>query len=256
MAEIAADPTAYWVGGGDYIEAISPIDVRRFDFRNLAEWLLEGKPEEIAANLSGLATTQLFRFVDIVEPIKDKCLGLIEGNHENTIMRRYNLNIHTSMVNMLDVEDLTDECLLRLRLKRAKTNSTRTVFVYMQHGWGAGRTASAEVLHLTRLRDEWEIADVVLRGHSHCFHILPPKPVLVQPAGGEFYTHDYERYRWAANWGCWKYSHLPGASTYESRASYPARAMCTCKVEIRPFKFDSRNGMPHRAHIEVRQVTL
>jgi len=42
IQEIAQDPKAYIVLGGDIIDAIKPQDTRRFDFEALPDWIVEG----------------------------------------------------------------------------------------------------------------------------------------------------------------------------------------------------------------------
>ena len=83
IEHIKNTPLSAWVGGGDYCDCITPQDVKRFDFRALPDWLFKGQATNIQDMLSDIALQQRQRFVEMVDPIKDKCLGLVEGNHED-----------------------------------------------------------------------------------------------------------------------------------------------------------------------------
>ena len=73
VQRIAADDRALWVGMGDYCDFVNMSDPR-FTTESLAPWVK-------MSHLGDLAQSQMERFVEIVEPIAGKCLGLIEGNH-------------------------------------------------------------------------------------------------------------------------------------------------------------------------------
>ena len=263
VSEIASKRNAYWIGGGDYLDAIKPSDAKRFDMDTLPDWMLEGEAETIRKRLNDVLTQQKERCKDILLPIKNKCLGLIEGNHEFSIRKYHNENVHNELCNKLETEDLTDEALIRINFKhkikgKSSTNTiSRVVILYICHGHGGGRTAGAEPNHLSRMLLEWEIADICFRGHSHTFQILPPKPVLEIPKSGQIPDECTCRYRWAANWGCWTLQHAVGPSTYASRACYPARPMLTCKAVIKPFYRKHTGNKEYQTPLtEIRSITL
>ena len=56
--------------GGDVCNAIKPSDIRRFDFSDMAEWLLTGGAAAIKDNLSNMTTQEVKRAVEILGPIK------------------------------------------------------------------------------------------------------------------------------------------------------------------------------------------
>jgi len=252
VKEIAENRNAYWVGGGDYLEAIKPGDVKRFDLDVIPDWMLCGEAHTIRKQLNDMVGQQRERLLSILKPIGPKCLGLIEGNHEYSIRKYHNEDHLEGMCNKLNCENLSDEAVIRLRFKRGE--SSRTVLMYIWHGHGGGRTYGAEPNHLGRLISSWSDMDIVFRGHSHTCCILPPSPVLSVPRSGALPKELTQKYHHAANWGCWKYSHMSGPSTYESRAGYPARPMITCKAMISPWRHSSH--ITEQVRIEIRQITL
>jgi hypothetical protein len=259
VKKIYQDPNAYWFSGGDLLEAIAPHD-KRFDFSILPKWMLENDAEDTAEALNDIIRQQKQRICAILQPIKNKCLGLLEGNHEYAIRKNSNRNIHKEICEELECVNLTDETMMRLRFRRLK-GYVVVVVVYARHGYGSGRTDGAEPLKLGRMLAEWEDADICFSGNTHTFHIMPPKPVLSIPRSGRLPDELYQRYRWAANWGCWQYSHSVGPSTYPSRQCFPARAMLTTKAVIQPFhkEYRQKNGKTTEIPsplIEVRAITL
>ena len=78
------------MGGGDYCDAVILGDAKRFDVDTLPNWMLSGDPKTIRRRIKDILAAQRRRFLRLVDPIKDKCIGLIEGNHEYTIMKYHN----------------------------------------------------------------------------------------------------------------------------------------------------------------------
>ena len=170
---------------------------------------------------------------ELLSPIKDKCIGMIEGNHEYSISHYHNRNISTDLADRMNAPELTDCAFIRLKFRRNNRASV-AVRLFICHGHGGGRSAGAEPTHLNRLAQERD-CEIIFRGHSHIFHIMPPIPRLTIPATGPMPEHVLTHDVRAANWGAWVLSYANGPSTYDSRANYPVRPMCTVVAEIKPF---------------------
>jgi len=65
----------YWIGMGDYVDCITTRDPRFNPFEIAQEFGVR--------DLANLPMAQANEFMKLIEPIKDKCLGLISGNHED-----------------------------------------------------------------------------------------------------------------------------------------------------------------------------
>jgi len=252
--------------GGDQLNAINPADVRRFDFNELADWFLVPTPKEIAeavtsqevasiirAKLSNMVNQEVEHAAEIFDPVKHFVLGALTGNHEKSMRTKQNVDVHSAFCSRLGVANLTDEAIIRLQMVRLN-KSTTTVKIYLRHGYGAGRTPGAEPNKLARMLAEWEEVDVCLSGHSHTFNIAPPKAVACIPSKGRLPERMFYRYRFAANPGCWLYSHLEGDGSYESAKCYEAKPMMTVKAVIWPF-WDS-GGRTGRPKIELREYPI
>ena len=240
---IEKQPNAYWIGGGDYCSCITPSDLKRFDFNGLADWLFVGSALDIKEALADISKQERGRFCEIVKPIANRCLGLIEGNHEQKFMQHNNNGHHYLMCDQLGVDNLTDCAFLRLRADKGKGGDSRVITIFIMHGFGGGRTAGAEPNHLARLGTFAE-ADIILRGHSHTFHIAPPEPRLYIPTKGRLPAECLERTVRKANWGCWLKSYAAGPSTYDSRAGYPPRPLVTLEITIKPHHGENNKHKP------------
>ncbi len=107
--EIKNTPNAYWLGVGDYAEWITSKDPR---------W--DPSPKVIApwVEQDNIAETQRRWIVDLFEPIKDKCIGLLYGNHEESIRKHNNDNVHKNICDDLKVDNLGYSCFVHLSFKR------------------------------------------------------------------------------------------------------------------------------------------
>jgi predicted MPP superfamily phosphohydrolase len=254
---IEADPNAYWIGGGDYCDAVILGDVKRFDVNTLPDWMLTGKAATVKARIGDILYAQRQRFYNIVNPIKHKCLGMIEGNHEYSIFKYHNRDHMNELCRLLstdehEVENLTDCAFLRLRFDRVCRRSkddkrrkeqkpstrTMTAIVFICHGQGGGRTSGAEPNKLFRLSADKD-ADIVLTGHTHTFCILPPLAMLTVPRDGKLPEDSIVREKHVANWGAYVYTYKAGPSTYASRANYPVRPMYTVETILEPHRSTS-----------------
>ena len=159
----------YWVGMGDYCEFISLSDPR-FDPKSLARWVR-------TEHLSDLVSVQRDRFLEIVEPIADRCLALLEGNHERSIRKHYERDVYLEIVGTIKKmagagQDrklaLGYEGWVRLKFYRekARRSAMEKVDIHLNHGFVGGRLAGAKALNMQRWL--WtHAADLVLLGHSH-----------------------------------------------------------------------------------------
>ena len=265
VGRIAADPNALWIGGGDMLDAVILQDVKRFDISALPNWMVEGDADGVRERVGDIIAAQKRRFLSIVNPIKDKCLGLIEGNHEYAMYKHHNRNVMQEMCETMNVPNLTDCAFIRLRFKRLTSvhSGVNTVTVFICHGHGEGRSSGAEPNRLFKLAADKQ-ADIVLTGHSHTFHIHPPIPMLILPHGGRLLPEPIIREKYVANWGSYLFTYKRGPSTYASRANYPVRPMYTVETTIKPHHsvaVSMNDGTKERAElnipvIEMRQLKL
>lgn len=168
IKRIAREPRTYWIGMGDYLDAINRQD-KRFDSREVADW---------AVGAGDLVGKQIERFMDYFAPISNKCLGLVSGNHEEAILLHNERDIMSDIGYRFKQEagwDAEHKLRLdyygwmRLVFYRAEDGDRThaTLFTFnLHHGHGGGKLAGGKALNIQR--HVWtHDADVVVFGHSH-----------------------------------------------------------------------------------------
>ena len=240
-------------------DAVILNDSKRFDPTVVPNWMLSEGPEQSRTNLKDMLQAQRKRLSKLLAPIRDRCLGLIEGNHEYTIMKHHNRDLMKELCSDFSfcgkpAVDLTDCSFIRFKFRRgAGEGHTSVMRLFICHGNGGGRTSGAESNALYRLAADKE-CDIVLRGHSHSFCIHPPIPMLSVPSAGVMPTEATVYDKHAANWGAYVYTYANGPSTYASRGNFPLRPMYTVGITIKPHHTNSRGVESPR--IDMREVKL
>jgi len=153
IKEIANDPFALWVGMGDYGEFITPHDPR-WDIGVIAPWVEQ----------TNVAESQRKWIKKLFEPVTDKCLGLLCGNHETSIRLHNNQDVHLDLCRDLGVENLGFSCFYRLIFNLG--NKAFTVDCHFEHGSGAAQTEGGKTMRLAKAMMAFD-ADIVAMGHLH-----------------------------------------------------------------------------------------
>jgi len=187
VKRITEEENHYWIGGGDTCDYINRKD-KRYRETSVASWL---------HGVEDIARMSRDRAISILEPIKDKCVGLIRGNHEMDFLRRYEVDIYASMVDklrpthnvkvMLGIQGFI---ILRLR-RQLESSAKRTswpVRIYCHHGYGSGRLEGGHALALGRIFKDYD-CDVGLMGHRHVKQVLSRAQVAVTRDGRIFDRH-------------------------------------------------------------------
>jgi hypothetical protein len=164
IAEVAGDPKALWIGMGDSCEFIQRGDPR-FATGELASW--------ITTKTTDIAKAEREHALQLFSPIKDKCLALIEGNHEASILQHNERDVYTAFAEGLEATNvlLGPAGFLRLVFS-CKGGHTFTVRFFLSHGWFAGRYTSGTSSPLEHIAS-WVDADIVAAGHSHKKVVFP-----------------------------------------------------------------------------------
>ena len=181
---IKKDKRCYWIGMGDYCDWINTQD-RRWAPDVVADWV------EVL-DLVDLGTAQRERFMDIMSPIADRCLALVEGNHEITIKRKTERDVFSEIVAGMKGAGgfkSTDKLgvgvygWLQLFFYRDKERRHTTMFnINLHHGFVGGKLAGAKALNMQRWL--WtHNADICLWGHSHNTGIQPEAVEEIDRAG-------------------------------------------------------------------------
>ena len=173
VKEIKETPNAYWLGMGDYGDCVTPSDFKRWEGRIVAPWMRD--------HIDNIGPTQVEYVDDILSPIWGKCLGLIEGNHDDNIRRYNHYDFMTELLKRANgkreppwdkVPYAGVQCFVNLQFHRVKTTQQSSphvdqVIIHARHGEGSAHTSGARALAVLRLAQTFVNANITLMGHLH-----------------------------------------------------------------------------------------
>lgn len=246
VEKIASEKSHYWIGMGDMGEFINMKD-KRFDADEIAP--------ELLPKIGKLAQAQGENIVEILAPIKDRCLGLLCGNHEETVRLRYEHDIHShtcaglyhadNTLGIVSPEDMDLGYSAFVRVKfgmgeswdaRAGKNVQRwkQFVIYAHHGAGGGRKTGSKVNRLEDHTVSFPDCDMYVMGHVH------DKVAWVKPSLAVAAREDkiIDRHRAFGITGTFKRTYQLGGMGYGEKQMYPATALGVISFTVTPFPSD------------------
>jgi len=228
---IATTPNAYWFGGGDLLECINPSD-KRFDASNVDQELLTD-----IGDLNNLVHKQADGFIKMTKHIKDKCLFLLEGNHESKVKTSYHLDITSVIAHELNTVNLGYTAYGRFNFNRGN-GSTRTVKVFASHGDGGGGTTGAKLNRIEK-KGNYITADVFFMGHVH--GLVTAQEIVLDMQHSQKLDL-IERQKLYCVCGTFLKTYGLNNTGYGEKAGYAPTPTGALKVKIEPFNATSKNG--------------
>lgn len=109
---------------------------------------------------------------EIFEPMKDKIIGAITGNHELRLERKAGFNVMEGFCNLMGIEYCGYSAVLRFRIgkftRKNREPSPRIEYIfYCHHSTGGGATIGGKLNRAEKLRYIFEGADAYIIGHNH-----------------------------------------------------------------------------------------
>jgi predicted phosphodiesterase len=219
-----------WVGMGDYIDAINYSD-KRFDPKTIStKYLAEG-------DIDKCIQMQINDFIDLIEPIKDKCIGLLRGNHEETIRQHYHFDVLYELAKELELPRkllLYDTAMIRLHFTRCKSSSRHDYDVFLAHGNIGGRTMGYKANRINELHKFFQ-ADIYLLAHSHIKQAQLSDLIFFNNRGVECHKKLVDAFT-----GCFLRGYEMDKSSYIEKWLYPPTDIGCVKLELKP-----ENGDKH-----------
>jgi hypothetical protein len=151
---IKANPAARWVGMGD-----------------LMENALIGSKSDVYKQIIP-PKEQMDSIVEMLEPIKEKGLFLIAGNHEQRTMRVAGIEPEAYIATRLGLPFLGFSVMARFKLKGAH-NGANIFTAYFHHNYGGGGSYGGKINRADKLRDICPTVDAVFSGHFHITSRIP-----------------------------------------------------------------------------------
>ena len=114
--------------------------------------------------------------VKLFNPIKDKVIGAVEGNHERRTTKEVDQSPCERYCERLGIQYFSTEVFLKLRFGKSGAEGSPIYYGgFMTHGTGGGRTVGGKVNMLSRMADV-VIADFYIMSHTHQ---LAPHPEVI-----------------------------------------------------------------------------
>jgi hypothetical protein len=236
-AEIKRDPFSLWIGGGDYADFIGYRD-KRFDPDAVAPWVPVKK-------LGDLGRYGMEQIRNLFLPIRDKCCGLIVGNHE----LRYELateqeSLHSWLCTELDVPSLGYSCLFDLLFVRKSTKrptlsrvvgsksetfSRKRFRIFAHHGAGYAQTPGGKLNRLVGFMQSFD-ADIYMVGHVHD-NVARHEPAL---GADDRCSSIVQRQRLGIVAGSYLKTYQQGTTTYGEQRGYRPTSLNAAVAIINP----------------------
>ena len=160
-------PDTYIVLGGDLVNN----NVRTCGFINPYDELV--RPRE-----------QKKRMVEYLEPIKDRILCAVSGNHEARSLKDDDIDITYDIMTKLDIEDLyrPHMAFVKVSLGKRQDNTTTPIQSFtlaVTHGAGGGIYTGATVNRNERFGNVIDGLDCLIVGHTHKGTVSKPSKIII-----------------------------------------------------------------------------
>lgn len=111
--------------------------------------------------------------IELLQPIKSKILGVVQGNHEFRVWKSSGVDISEDIANALDCPYNREGLLLNIRLGHTNNPNIRQNYtIYATHGVGAGRTIGSKT-NVMKRASEIVLANIYVIGHTHQPNVFP-----------------------------------------------------------------------------------
>lgn len=109
---------------------------------------------------------QLEYAFNIFEPVKDRCLGVISGNHEDRL-KNDDINPLWVLSRAYNWNYMEYEGIVKIQFGKQGNDRYNTWVIFVSHGYGSGRTVGSKVNASEKAEHIINNADIYLTGHSH-----------------------------------------------------------------------------------------
>lgn len=218
---IEKTPNVFWIGMGDYIEAINYTD-ERFDIKSVARKYRD------TGNIDIMVQLQIDCIAKKFDRIKHKCLGLHRGNHEEKLRGLHQYDVIYELWRRLKVRQLYDTAITRLRFVTKGNRWSVSFDIFSCHGNVGGRKSGAKANRLEDLMAGFE-ADVYLMGHAHTKTVATTNRLYIDQAGNV-----KSKRKIGAVTGSFLRAYNLHETSYIEKATFPPGDIGAIKIIINP----------------------
>jgi len=164
---IKNDDKAYWIGMGDFIEAITHTGDPRFN-------PLELSLKYSLKDLKDLPRKQIEHIYQKLDPIREKCVALLCGNHEEQYIKRNSFDVYDYLASFFPDKELKLGYVgfLKFGINRQpeKDRPNLTYVIALNHGTGGGGYREGYPINKVHDQFRWFDADISIMGHLHVLY--------------------------------------------------------------------------------------
>jgi len=177
---------------------------------------------------------------DILKPLAENILVVLEGNHDNMWHRAEDQDyvswlcteLQTTFAPFIKDERYgTYEAVVRFKVKRKNNRAKRNIDVVCWHGMGAPRTKGGKINVLTAPSLVFPFAHIFLMGHLHSHGVVLDDIFRLDEKNKDVIATD----RYFAFTGAYLEGFPKDISTYVSRKMFPPLGIGALKMNITPF---------------------
>lgn len=210
---------------GDYIEAITPDDKKRFNPITIAN-------QYGLKDLKDLPYKQIEAVFDKLRPIQNKIKTVIIGNHEEAYMKHHYSDIYQRFIDMFDNKPtkMGYVGMIDLGLCIYRDRPNVSIKITLNHGVGGGGYLPGYPINKVHQVFRWTDSDINVMGHIHrlCFDT---KNILTINDG----KMRIKKRIWGAS-GCFMNTYVEGqANYYEAQAGFEQVDIGMFKVRIEAY---------------------
>lgn len=226
VKRIEDDPNGLWVSMGDVCDCIVPSDSKRFRADEI--------DPEYLPHLATIGTYQRDRFLEYVSPIAGKCIGVVDGNHEESLLKYHHVALTHDIARELGTEYLGNTALIRLMFHRTDDQGQRMrsscLKLYVTHGHSYGRNTGAPLTRLEQTAANFD-ADIYLAGHCHKLGVSRAQRISIPEKGTPKLVSRPQVFGLT---GCYTTVYEEDTSGYGERAGHCQPDIGMLRVSVRP----------------------
>lgn len=169
IKRIVDNPLARVMLMGDYGDLIDPRRDRRADSQPIPERYRDAMFAE-----GGIPTETVAHVCELLEPVRDRVIGMLEGNHETAVRKHMDRSIASEIAKELDISSklLGYGGFVHWGFKRRSNGESFRganclVTIHAHHGYQAGRRPGAKLNEAQLEKSRYPTADIIMRGHAH-----------------------------------------------------------------------------------------
>jgi hypothetical protein len=242
FAEIGDTSNFWWVATGDQFDAIHRLD-NRYELESFDPEILKAAKN----NIGVFHNEAVDRLATLMRPAAERCIGILDGNHETKLRTRYDIDQTDALLRRLrqhnpGLQRSGYYAVVVLKFTRKGTTGSSRIVIYVHHGVGAPVTKGGRANAALRLRNVMLEADIYACGHYHTADSWPEQTMRI--AGDAGNMRFVQRNQWFMLTPSYFRTYDETSENYACRKAYaPSVLGNVLKFSIRPFhELDTRGG--------------